>query len=152
MSDSKALETWLLHHKDNCTFHKSVNGGNAIPCSCGRDRAAAELAQLRAELEMNKANLESFMQLQGEHKKLCDLVAERYKIYLKDQAEMVRLSAELDEKNSALELIGDLAYDRDGWKSAEKLGELVDEIYGYARDTKKAAEINNSKTRPEETK
>ena len=54
----------------------------------GGEQAAAELAQLRAELEINKANLESFMQLQAENKKLCDLLAERYGVYLKVCAEL----------------------------------------------------------------
>lgn len=43
---------------------------------------------------------------------------------------------------AALELIGDIAYDRDGYSGyAEKLGQLLDEIYEYARDPAMAARI-----------
>ena len=40
---------------------------------------------------------------------------------------------------AALELIGGIAFDRDGYKSAESLGELVDELYRYARNPADAA-------------
>ena len=106
---------------------------------------AAELAQLKAKEDL-LGNLLAILHRDGGHHEgevgTEQAVKDAMKIYY-------QLRAELDEKNSALELIGDLAYDRDGWKSAEKLGELIDEIYGYARDTKKAAEINNGRTHPE---
>ena len=47
----------------------------------------------------------------------------------------------LDELKVALTLIGDVAYDRDGYTGdAEKLGTLVDEIYGYARNPQTAVD------------
>ena len=63
-------------------------------------------------------------------------------IFMKDakkaSAELVALKARLAEAEEALELIADIAYDRDGYKSADKLGELIDELYGYARNPKSA--------------
>ena len=53
-------------------------------------------------------------------------------------AELAALKARLAEAEEALELIADIAYDRDGYKSADKLGELIDELYGYARNPKSA--------------
>lgn len=50
--------------------------------------------------------------------------------YLKDKVAQLK---------AALELIAAIAYDRDGYKSAEKLGELVDELYRYARNPADAA-------------
>lgn len=52
------------------------------------------------KINQNAANLESFMQLQAENKKLCDLLAERYETYLKVCAEVVRLESELDKERT----------------------------------------------------
>jgi hypothetical protein len=59
------------------------------------------------------------------------------------------LKARLAEAEEALELIGDLAFDRDGYTgNAEKLGELIDELYGYAKDPKKAYLVNHPEVKP----
>lgn len=49
------------------------------------------------------------------------------------------LRADLKEVKEALELIADIAFDRDGYTgNADKLGELIDEIYRYAKNPKSA--------------
>jgi len=48
---------------------------------------------------------------------------------------------EVAHLEAALALIGDIAYDRDGYTSAEKLGQLVDELHRYARNPEEAAKI-----------
>jgi hypothetical protein len=62
-----------------------------------------------------------------------------YEVLVRDQhilslkAEIVRLEAERDVRNRALELIADVALDRDGYTgNADKLAGLVDEIRQYA--------------------
>ena len=49
---------------------------------------------------------------------------------------------ELEQLEAALTLIGDVAYSRDGYYTgdAEKLGVLVYEIYGYARNPQTAVD------------
>ena len=48
---------------------------------------------------------------------------------------------EVAQLEAALTLIGDVAYDRDGHTGdSVKLGELVNEIYGYAVDALKEGE------------
>ena len=58
--------------------------------------------------------------------------------------ELAALRSRLSEVEEALELIGDLAFDRDGYTgNADKLGELIDELYSYAKDPKKAILVNH---------
>ena len=55
--------------------------------------------------------------------------------------ESLALDDEVAQLEAALTLIGDVAYDRDGHTSdAEKLGALIDEIYGYARNPQTAVD------------
>jgi hypothetical protein len=68
-------------------------------------------------------------------------------IFMKDakkaSAELVALKARLAEAEEALELIGDIAFDRDGYTgNADKLAELIDELYSYAKNPKKAHFFN----------
>jgi hypothetical protein len=51
----------------------------------------------------------------------------------------------LFEKQAALTLIGDIAYDRDGYITAEDFGKLIDEIYDYARHPEKATALLEEK-------
>jgi hypothetical protein len=62
------------------------------------DQLRAEKDTYRARSEITEANLESYMELQAENKKLCSLLAERYETYLK-------VCAEAHEMRGALELI-----------------------------------------------
>ena len=49
---------------------------------------------------------------------------------------------EVAQLEAALTLIGDIAYDRDGYTGdAEKLAGLVDELYRYARNPAEAAKL-----------
>jgi len=98
MSDTKALERAL----------NVVLGNNVLSESYGGvfRQAAAELARLRAELEMNKANLESFMQLRDENSKLCALLAEKYQIYLQNCAEIDRYDKVCTEIRNELTAAG----------------------------------------------
>lgn len=45
-----------------------------------------------------------------------------------------KLEKEVDRLRFWLETIHNVAWDRDGFASAEDLGKLVDELYGYAKD------------------
>ena len=55
--------------------------------------------------------------------------------------ESLALDDEVAKLEAALTLIGDIAYDCDGYTgSASKLGELVNEIYGYARNPQTAVD------------
>ena len=57
--------------------------------------------------------------------------------------ENAKLKTDLEEASSALELIGDIAFDRDGYTgNADKLAELIDELYSYAKNPKKAHFFN----------
>ena len=57
------------------------------------------------------------------------------------QLESFALDDKVAQLEAALTLIGDVAYDRDGHTGdAEKLGALIDEIYGYARNPQTAVE------------
>jgi iron-sulfur cluster repair protein YtfE (RIC family) len=67
--------------------------------------AAAELAQLRAQLEMNKNNLESFMELQAENKKLCNMIAKRYEDYLQKCARVAELESAREEAKQFVECL-----------------------------------------------
>jgi chromosome segregation ATPase len=74
---------------------------------------AETIAQLRTELEMNKANLESFMRLQLQNNKLCAIITERYDEYLKK-------CSELDEARKVIEVFKEIYpedyYVMDWWK------------------------------------
>jgi hypothetical protein len=98
MNETKALERAL----------NVVLGNNVLSESYGGvfRQAAAELARLRAELEMNKANLESFMQLRDENSKLCALLAEKYQIYLQICAEIDRYDKVCTEIRNELTAAG----------------------------------------------
>ena len=58
-------------------------------------------------------------------------------------SELEQLKSRLAEAEGALELIGDIAYDRDGYTSVDKLGELIDELYKYAKNPKMAYLVNH---------
>ena len=87
------------------------------------DKMGKKIEQLEEELEAEKqasAFAVTCMQKdQADVKWMLESLATRNKDYVKLEA--------------ALELIADVAADRDGYTGdAEKLGKLVDEIYGYA--------------------
>ena len=51
------------------------------------------------------------------------------------------LARQVEQLEAALTLIGDIAFDSDGYAgNAEKLGGLVGEIYGYARNPQTAVD------------
>ena len=56
-----------------------------------------------------------------------------------DDDVITQLRAELAAAQNALVLIADIAIDRDGYTgNADKLGKLIDEIYGYAKNPEMA--------------
>ena len=67
-------------------------------------------------------------------------------LFHKDKRQEMRIeSLDLDDKvaqlEAALTLIGDIAFDSDGYAgNAEKLGDLVGEIYSYARNPQLAVD------------
>ena len=55
--------------------------------------------------------------------------------------EVAQLEAENERLQTTLTLIGDIAFDSDGYAgNAEKLGDLVGEIYSYARNPQLAVD------------
>ena len=55
--------------------------------------------------------------------------------------ESIEKTDDIAQLKAALTLIGDVAFDRDGYTGdADKLGKLIDEIYGYARNPQTAVD------------
>jgi len=101
---------------------------------------------MNENLKMGGLNPEELKEtLQGVAAEYCEGVwaleyIAQLEVLLKDREDDLKLEYDKRIKlEAALELIADVAYDRDGYISAEKLGELIDEIYKYARNPAEAA-------------
>jgi flagellar motility protein MotE (MotC chaperone) len=112
-------------------------------------RAYDEYKQLLAELETHKQvgakqgeEIDRLREQNESHKATNDLLNIREEQVGELLADLAALKSRLAEAEEALELIADLAFDRDGYTgNADKLGELIDELYGYAKDPKKAVAV-----------